>query len=378
MSAYAASPPRTRIRPVESAAPTRALASANLRYWPGVATVVAVELAHWREASQQIGDCGLRALAVRKLDEEHFNAQVAATLATLAPRPERASAVRAIVALELMFDYLDGRTELPYDDPLGETGRLFGAFTGAIAGGLTPAQDAQTPDWPYLQALATTAREQFARLAATSRIAAVAQASAERCAQAQVLLHAGAALGDGPLREWAQAQAPATGLAWREYAAGAASSVLAVHALIAAAADPRTTIDDARRLDAAYLTIAAVTTLLDSIVDAPLDDARGEPGFIRLYDSREQLAQGLLALIREALRRAREAPCGAHHVMTLAGVIAYYTTHPGAREAHARDLLAAVRRELSPTVWPALALMHTWRAAKRIDARLLHHGERGS
>jgi tetraprenyl-beta-curcumene synthase len=396
-----ASMPRTRIRPVESAAAMRALASSNLRYWPSVAPVVAGELACWREAAQRIEDSGLRALAVRKLNEEHFNAQVAATLATLAPRPARATAVRAIVALELMFDYLDGRTEPPYDDPLDEAGRLFGAFTGAISGGPTPTPDAatakagtsgaasanpwqspepheQTPDWPYLQTLARRAREQFRQLPATPRIAAVARASAERCAQAQTLLHASAAFGDGPLREWAQARAPATGLAWREYAAGSASSVIAVHALIAAAANPRTSTGDALQIDAAYLAIGAVITLLDCIVDASIDSARGEPGFGRLYDDREQLAGGLLELTREALRRAEQAPCGAHHVMTLAGVIAYYTTHPGAREAHARDLLAAVRRELSPTVWPALALMHTWRAAKRIDARLVHHGERGS
>lgn len=377
MSVHAASPPRTLVRPLVSAAPMRALASANLRYWPSVAPVVAVELAHWRAAAQQIGDGGLRALAVRKLDEEHFNAQVAATLATLAPRPARASAVRAIVALELMFDYLDGRTELPCDNAPEEAGRLFGAFTGAIATGPMPAPALreQTPDWPYLQTLATSAREQFARLPAAPRVAAVAQASAERSAQAQALLHAGPALGDGPLREWAQARAPGTGLAWREYAAGSASSVLGVHALIAAAADPRTTTSDARRIDAAYLTIAAVTTLLDSIVDAALDDARGEPGFVRLYDSREQLARGLLALTREALGRAREAPCGAHHVMTLAGVIAYYSTHPGARDAHARDLLAAARRELSPTVWPVLAVMRTWRLAKRADVRLARRRE---
>jgi hypothetical protein len=50
--------------------------------------------------------------------------------------------------------------------------------------------------------------------------------------------------------------------------------------------------------------------------------------------------------------------------MTLAGVVAYYTTHPGAREPHARRLVTVVRRELFPTVWPALAVMRGWRAAK--------------
>jgi tetraprenyl-beta-curcumene synthase len=377
-----------RARPVDSATAMRALAIANARYWPSVAPVVARELACWRGEAQLIGDPGLRALALRKLDEEHFNAQVAATLATLAPRPARTAAVRAIVALELLFDYLDGRTELPCEDPLGVAGRLFGAFTGAIvrervagaaavaARGQPPGGREQTADWMYLQALGTRAREQIARLPAAPRIAEAAYAGVERCARAQTLLHASTTLGDGPLRDWAGGQAPATGLAWREYAAGSASSVLGVHALIAAAADPRTSASDARLIDAAYMAIGAVVTLLDSIVDASADATWGEPGFIRLYDSREQLAQGLLALTREALTRARQAPRGEHHMMTLAGVIAYYTTHPGARETHARDLLAAVRRELSPTVWPALALMHMWRAAKQAHAWTRDDAER--
>jgi hypothetical protein len=194
----------------------------------------------------------------------------------------------------------------------------------------------------------------------------VARASVERCARAQTLLHAGATLGDGPLREWAGEQSRGSGLDWREYAAGSASSVLAAHALIAAAGDPETSTADARRIDAAYLAIGGVITMLDSVVDRSADAARGEPGFIRLYEIGDQLERALRALTGEALARAREAPHGEHHTMTLAGVIAYYTTHPGARERHARGLVAVVRHELSPTVWPALAVMRGWRAAKRV------------
>jgi tetraprenyl-beta-curcumene synthase len=355
----------------------QALALAHALYWPSVAPVVAGELTRWGQAAERINDPALRALALAKLTQEHFNAQVAATLATLAPRNARTPAVRAIVALELLFDYLDGRTELPCGDPIGEGARLFEAFTGALtctpgtrerADAVTLGDNERVPDREYLQALGDRAREQMYGLPAAQRVNEVARESAARCASAQTLLHAGAILGDRPLREWACEQSPSSGLGWREYAAGSASSVLAVHALIAAAADPQTTTGGARRINAAYLAIGAVITLLDSLVDETVDAARGEPGFIRLYDTREQLARELCALTREALERAHEAPHGKHHAMTLAGVVAYYTTHPGAREPHARGLVAAVRRELSPTVWPALAVMHSWRAAKRARA----------
>ena len=41
-------------------------------------------------------------------------------LATFAPRAARAQVVEAIVASQLLFDLLDGLTERPSADPMGE------------------------------------------------------------------------------------------------------------------------------------------------------------------------------------------------------------------------------------------------------------------
>jgi hypothetical protein len=109
-----------------------ALALANARFWPTVAPTVKRELARWQGPAALIDDPALRELAVGKLRDERFNAEVAATLATLAPRPSRTAAARAIVALELLFDYLDGRTERPMDDPVGDGERLFRPFVSAV------------------------------------------------------------------------------------------------------------------------------------------------------------------------------------------------------------------------------------------------------
>src|ERR1700735_2167569 len=97
-----------------------AFALANARYWTGVAGHVRREMCHWQTRAQAIGDPELRALALAKLSTEGFNAEAAAIDATIAPRATRRQAVRAIVALELLFDYLDGLTERPCTDPLGE------------------------------------------------------------------------------------------------------------------------------------------------------------------------------------------------------------------------------------------------------------------
>ena len=349
---------------------------ANFRYWPTVAPVVRSELAQWQAPAASIDDRELRSLAISKQQDERFNAEVAATLATLAPRSARATATRAMVSLELLFDYLDGRTELPMSDQLKDAERLFGVFTGAIEppdldGAVnTYVRGEDDPDRLYTRALAQRTRENLYALPGAAPIARVAKASAERCAQAQARMHAAATLGGGELREWASEHGQAGGLEWRAYLGGSMSSVLAVHALIAAAADPAATEVDATRIDRVYLAIAGVITMLDSLVDHSEDLALGKPGFGRLFDTPEELGRSVCALTREALARTREAPHGSHHAMTLAGVLAYYTTHPGARDRHARGTVAAVRAELSPTIWPTLAVMVGWRAAKRTRAHL--------
>jgi tetraprenyl-beta-curcumene synthase len=354
----------------------RALAVANARYWPTVAPVTQRELKRWAGPAGAIADRGLRSLALGKLSEEHFNAEVAATLATLAPARARRDTVTAIVALELLFDYLDGRTERPSAEPLADGERLFAPFLAAVAPSGARAETqwavgAHPADWGYLTALSESTRRHLLSLPAAAGVSDAALRAAARCAQAQTRIHAAASLGDAQLRDWATLEAAGTGLGWREYTAGCASSVLAMHALIAAASDPATTLDDAARIDAAYLAIGAVITILDSLVDEAEDASRGERGFTRLFDAGE-LPSVLRELIREALERSREAPHGDHHAMTLAGVAAYYTTHPGAREPAARDVAAIVRRELSPTIWPALAVMGLWRGAKRVRAGKRH------
>jgi tetraprenyl-beta-curcumene synthase len=355
--------------------PLRALAMANARYWPTVLPAVSRELARWQQPAGAIEDPTLRRLALHKLGRERFNAEVAATLATLTPRRERDTVVAGMVALQVLFDYLDGRTEGLASDPVECALALFAPFTAAVRPGgaghrhENAAQaDTGKEDRAYLNALSATVAGALEKLPSSDSVAGCAQAAAERCALAQSRIHAVASLGHGQLEGWACEHGAGSQLGWREYAAGGASSVLALHAMIAAAAQPQTSEQDAQRLDDAYLAIGAVITLLDSLVDEVDDAARGEDGFIALYEPGE-LAERLPALTRQALARAQQAPAGAYHAMTLAGVIAYYTTHPGARQPAARAIAAEVRRVLSPTIWPTLATMRAWRAAKAARVR---------
>jgi tetraprenyl-beta-curcumene synthase len=341
-----------------------ALVVANVRYWSTVAPLVRSQLKRWRQRAQAIPDAGLRELALSKLDGEAFNAEAGAMLATLAPAWHRGNVVEAIVALQVLFDLLDGLTERPSQDPLGDGERLFGVFIDAVR-----APDASGPsphrgEGGYLQELSSTARYALARLPAAAAISDAAMASAKRAAQAQIRMHAAPALGRSQLQSWAQAQAHGTGLSWRELAAGAASSVLAVHALAAAAADERTTPAQAGQIERAYLSICVLLTLLDSLTDREHDIHTGEAGYITLYEDSELLAKALAETADCAARQARELPHGAQHLMILTGVVAYYTSTAGARSELARPLVAGLHESLRPLISPTLAVMGAWRLAR--------------
>jgi tetraprenyl-beta-curcumene synthase len=350
-----------------------ALLLANVRYWTTVAPLVRAQLTRWERHAHAIGDPFLRTLAISKLRDERFNVEVAATLATLAPRAHRKRAAQAIVALQVMYDYLDLLTEQPLSDPLPDSRRLFAALIDALTLAEEPRgdyypHDLRSRDDGYLQELVKTTRDALARLPGTVAVVEVAQRSARRCAEAQTLSHLAARSSSAELERWARSEATDTSLQWPELLAGATASVLAVHALIAAAADERTTIEDAQEIDTAYLSIGALT-MLDSVVDHQDDIATGELGYVQHYESPELMAVRLLGVARDAAARARALPNAAHHIMTLVGVVAYYSSAPAASSAFALPVTERMRRELRPLITPTLALMRAWRLAKRVNRR---------
>lgn len=316
---------------------TLALARANLRYWPTVAPVVREQLGRWEARAARIADSRRRTLALGKLRTERFNPQLAATLATQAPRAHRRTVTEAIVAVQIAYDYLDA---------LGEQRE----HTGGDA---------------YTRELLASATDRLAQLPAAQAVEETARRAGKRCVRAQALSHAAQSSGDEELARWASAQAADSSLCWPEWLAGAQASVLVVHALIAAAAREDTSPSDAKALDRLYLSIGALT-MLDSLIDRDEDLARGERGYARWYENPEQMGEHLAAAARDALARTPTAPDHAHHLMTLTGVVAYYASEPAARDPGAREVFTPVRAELGGALGPALAVMWTWRFAKRV------------
>lgn len=350
---------------ITAASTLRALALANVRYWTTVHVQVRAELRHWERRAAAIADPTWRTIARGKLAGEQFNAQVAATLATLAPRSVRGSAVRAIVAAEVLYDYLDGASEHTHG-----SARLYDAFHVALADADFAADHyfagLASNDSGYLHQLATTCREALHRLPAAATVAAAAQAAADRCATAQTLTHRIPDEGPAPLRAWCEPFAVRYGIAWWEFAAGGAASILAVHALIAAAARATTTAEDAIAIGDAYLFTCALSTLLDSLVDRHHDQAQGAHSFTAYYDDERAQASGVTAVARHALAGANQLPDAPHHAMSVAGVAGYYLSASSASTRDSQPTVQSVARELGPTLRPILAIFALWRSFKRL------------
>jgi len=383
-------------KPVPSRAPVLgsmiALGLANTRYWLQIAPLVRRELRRWAARAAAIGDPSLRDLARGKLRVEHFNAEVAATLATLVPEAHRRQTVEAIVAFEVLYDYLDGLTERLGEridgQPRGvhsgqiELGEwLYGPFTTVFepVPSANPVRPGIGPnargfdDGGYAEELAATAREAIAGLPSRAAIAAAAQRAARRCAAAQVRVHVTPQIGVGELEHWARERSSLEGgLDWRGYVAGSVASVLSIHALIAAGAKESLGEREAEAIDRAYLSISALSTMLDSLVDYRRDVRSGEPWLAELYGGPVPLGERLSAVARRAVAETQRIPHRAHHTMTLLGVVAYYTSVPEADSELARSPFARLHRELRPVILPTLGVMHAWRLAKRLRARWVY------
>ena len=152
-------------------------------------------------------------------------------IATIAPARFRERAVEAIMALQVMFDYLDALTEQPTADPIRDGLQYSQAFVDAVTVSAQPRSDYYAyyrgdGDAGYLSDLAlTAARGALLGLPAVDAIAEVISTAAARCAEAQVRVHAAARTGNEQLQRWATHEARGTELQWREWLFGAMGSV---------------------------------------------------------------------------------------------------------------------------------------------------------
>ena len=356
-----------------SAATAIAFARAAPCYWGSVYPQVRREVARQRDLAGAIGSPMLRETALATLQAKRANIDGAAAFAAFVPRARRAPVVRAQVAFQALYDYLDVLAEQPHCDPVANSRLLHGALLQALdPHGAHPApggdggdayreHPAVHGDGGYLQGTVSRCQAALRELPGYAAV----QPSAARLGgciveyQTHNLPGAG-----GELARWATAQTPpGSGLAWWETAASAGSS-LGVLALIAMASQPDASEHEAVSVEGAYFPwVGALHSLLDSLIDLEEDRASGQPVLIANYGSRKDTAAGLRRLAEESRRRTASLAHGERHLLLLAAMASLYLAEREASAPHARPARRGVLGALGGPGLAAMAVMRVRRAA---------------
>jgi tetraprenyl-beta-curcumene synthase len=352
---------------------TSVFAGAASRYWLGVFPLLIRELHHWHERAREIPDPALRRLALVTQTSERGNLEGAAAFAVLVPRIHRVRVVRAVVAFQAIYDYIDTLAEQPSADPVANGHQLHLALVTALdPRGHHPdyyQHALGSRDNGYIRNLIDTCRFAFGALPSHASVIEPALRSVRRMVAYQSLNHCSRVDARGGLAGWAAGLTPpGSGLRWWETAAGAASS-LTVFALIAAAAQPMLAAGDAAVTEGAYFPwIGALHVLLDSLVDRACDLELGQHCLIDHYASGEEAATRLSTIAAHATRATELLPRGVEHATILAAMVSFYLSAPTASE----PATALVKRRLLETMGtlatPTMAVLRTRRAADRLLA----------
>ncbi len=323
-----------------------AFAGAARSYWLAVFPRVRREVRHWRRYAGEIPDPVLRELALGALLAKRESLDGVAAFAAFVAGARRASVVRALTAYQVAFDYIDTISEHADTDPVANGWRLNQSLLVALEPGRDHldyyAHNDRRGDAGYLETLIDTCRAAMTALPSFAAVAAPARTATARIATYQSLNHGDTDGSHDVFTRWARAETtPSTGLHWWETGA-AAGSPLPVLALIAAAAGPALRPDDAVALERAYFPwIAALSTLLDSLLDQDEDSADGQRSLIDYYASSEEMVSRLQVIAASALRYAQVLPDGERHIMILAAMVAFF--HCAAQDSP-REVSVVTRR----------------------------------
>lgn len=346
---------------------------AALVYWLHVFPSVEREIRAWRRRACAVPDADLRNVALTVLRTKRSNLDGAAAFAAFATRAHRAAVIRAQVALQGIYDYVDTLAEESSNDPVTNSHQLHQAVCRALE------PTAPHPDYyachmlggdgRYLVTLAEACRTALATLPSRLLITAATSRFADRIISYQSFNMPVTLLSGDPLKAWAQqATPPNVELRWWETAASAGSS-LGIFVLLTVAADPSATSREIQAIEEAYFPwVGALHSLLDNLIDIEEDMREGQRNFLMQYASPREAAIRLRMLTTESIRRVGLLPNAVPHRLVLIGMVASYLS---AREAHLPSVQLATEYVLSAVGGIAVVALLMLRVRRALDGLAL-------
>lgn len=285
--------------------------------------------------------------------DSDMSAEGAALFAVLAPRRRR-ELVPLLIAYVLLWSYVDVLTE---QSGATTDARLFGALGDALdPHGPAPLYTAAMDDGGYLAALIAACREGCRQMPAWALVADEVARLAGYGANVQAINHGAREAVEPRLRAWA-AGVESSAARWHELGA-AASSPLAIHALIALAADPDARPGDVRATSAAYFpSMAALSVLADHYVDHKHDLAHDQHSYLDHYESHLDAGDGIQRLANAAASAVHPLRHGERHAVILAAMSAMFFSEQSAWSEPNAPTSRAVLASVGVPVAPLLAVL---------------------
>ncbi|HMI90054.1 MAG TPA: DUF2600 family protein [Polyangiales bacterium] len=332
-----------------------ALVAVIVRYLTTIQPHTKRELARWRQHALAIPDPELRQHVLRPFDADGSTAG-AALFAVLAPLRAQRQLVRLLIAYVLLWSYVDVRTERDPDaDPW-----LYDVLVAA----LRPETAARLPDdGGYLSVLLVACRRGCAGLPGWARVQSAAERLADDGRTVQAINHGPPVGKETRLRAWARGQPERP---WSEQCA-AASSPLAIHALMALAAHPRITATEAAATAAAYGPVSALGVLCDHLIDQPEDHAFTNHSYLHYLAAPKARERMLSDLADRAARSVRSLPACERHTVILAAMTAMFLS----AETVSSPTNATTSHALLDALGPPAPLLHTILCTRRRHRRRL-------
>jgi tetraprenyl-beta-curcumene synthase len=360
----------------ESLRDASALCSTIARYWLTIRPRANRELKSLRYRVQRIPDPILRRQASFVLSEESWTIEGAAFFATLVPPEHLSTAVRLMVGVQALYTYIDGLGEEPSPDRFRDSTQLQLALMDVLdpSASSTPyyLHHGRDNDGGFLDDLIADCQESFRALPSTPAVMPGARRMAARYRECQSHTHAAIGGGFEGLKAWSLEQEVEGPYAWQEVAAGA-NNTISIHALFAAAGDPRTTPEEAKQIEDVYFAVCALASLLDSLIDYRRDLSTGNFSSIAGYETNRAAAERLGALACKADDGVRSLHHGRRHAAILCSIVAAYLSAPEARSGYALPVTTHIIESLGPMASIALPLM---RLRRRVGSGLADAGVR--
>lgn len=327
---------------------------------------VSREVDAWHGRAVTIPDHAIREDALSSLESKRGNTDGAALFWTL-PDRRRPQLLRLLVKYEIMCDFLDSVSERGAAAGLANGRQLHLAFTEALDPDAPISDYYRHHPWQddggYLRLLVESCRVACALLPSYAAVLPTLIRAAS-LAQVQGINHElDPQLRDLALREWtAREFAGRKDLTWYELS-GAASTWIAVFALLALASEPRRQPHEGAATYAAYFWVCLAATVLDSYVDEAEDLANGDHSYFGHYPTKEHGVRRAKEILGRATREMQALRHRHRHAVIVACMAALYLSKDSALTPDMHATSRMLLRSGGPLATLLGPVLRAWRVA---------------